>query len=170
MTINVLDELLVSDVSSRPLSLEEIRDLGIQYDEESFQGFNFTLALTTESGTVEIDFPVLMPIGGDDVVIGVQPVGGGLGIPPLPGLELAGIQIEPVMIMPVKKPEPGEEIPPIPGVIVIPGRVAYLNQFFSVLLVVGNEAPNGTPLGGRGCGGGDLLASRWRRGRRGHHP
>src|SRR3712207_7321800 len=30
---------------------------------------------------------------------------------------------------------------PIPGVVIIPGNVAYLNQFFSVILKVSNIAP-----------------------------
>src|SRR5207249_8582393 len=36
--------------------------------------------------------------------------------------------------------------PPINALLVIPGNIAFLNQFFSVLLVVSNVAPGGTPL------------------------
>ena len=36
--------------------------------------------------------------------------------------------------------------PPITGLLVIPGNIAFLNQFFSVLLMVTNAAPDGTPL------------------------
>ena len=31
--------------------------------------------------------------------------------------------------------------PPIPGVVVIPGQIGFLNQFFSALLMVSNAAP-----------------------------
>ena len=37
-------------------------------------------------------------------------------------------------------------MPPIPGVIVIPGDIGFLNQFFSVMLMVGNVAPAGSNL------------------------
>ena len=37
-------------------------------------------------------------------------------------------------------------VPPIPGVIVIPGDIGFLNQFFSVMLMVGNVAPGGSNL------------------------
>ena len=33
------------------------------------------------------------------------------------------------------------QIPPLSGVIVIPGNIAYLNQFFSVMTLVSNAAP-----------------------------
>ena len=36
--------------------------------------------------------------------------------------------------------------PPIPGVIVIPGDIGFLNQFFNVTLLVGNVAPAGSGL------------------------
>ena len=32
-------------------------------------------------------------------------------------------------------------VPPIPGVVVIPGDIGFLNQYFSVLLMVANVAP-----------------------------
>ena len=37
-------------------------------------------------------------------------------------------------------------VPPIPGVIAIPGDIGFLNQFFSVMLMVGNVAPIGSGL------------------------
>ena len=41
---------------------------------------------------------------------------------------------------------PDLDIPPITGLVVIPGNIAFLNQFFSVLLMVTNVAPDGTTL------------------------
>jgi hypothetical protein len=144
VTINVLDELLVSEVTSRPLSLDEIRDLGIQFDEESFKAFKFTIALTTESKVVEIDLPVLVPVGEGDEEGKPSGLPSGLSAS-LEGLQIPNIAIEPFMLEVIKE-EPGVETPRIPGIIVIPGNVAFLNQFFSVLLAVSNEAPDGTPL------------------------
>src|SRR5207344_593330 len=37
-------------------------------------------------------------------------------------------------------------VPPIPGVVVIPGDIGFLDQFFSVMLMVGNVAPAGSNL------------------------
>ena len=36
--------------------------------------------------------------------------------------------------------------PPIPGVVVIPGNIGFLDQFFSVMLMVSNAAPAGSNL------------------------
>ena len=48
-------------------------------------------------------------------------------------------------------PKAGENltIPPIPGVVVIPGDIGFLNQVFSVLLMVGtfDEPMNGDAMG-----------------------
>lgn len=40
----------------------------------------------------------------------------------------------------------GEEPVRIPGVIVFPGRVGFLHQFFEAIVIVSNGAPGGTPL------------------------
>jgi hypothetical protein len=146
VTINVLEEILIGNVTSRPLSLDEIRELGIQFDETSFKAFNFTLAFTTESEVKEINLPMLVPVGTREERVPLG--GGGLGLNyiELPGLNLPNFTIEPIMLEPVVELSPGEEIPPIPGIIVIPGNIAFLNQFFSVLLAVTNGAPDGTPL------------------------
>src|SRR5262249_48432844 len=34
----------------------------------------------------------------------------------------------------------------IPGVVVFPGRVGFLNQFFEAIVIVSNGAPSGAPL------------------------
>jgi hypothetical protein len=146
VTVNVLKELLVGDVTSRPLSLEEIQDRGIQFDENSFKAFEFTIAFITESEVIDIKLPVLVPVGLKDekpIIVGGLSLGGG---GQLPDLNRPYFTIEPIMLEPIVEPAPGEEIPPIPGIMVIPGNIAFLNQFFSVLLIVSNQAPDGTPL------------------------
>jgi len=147
VTINVLEELLVTNVTSRPLSLDEIRDLGIVYDDSSFKAFNFTIAFTTESRVIEIDYPVLVPLEGSfreaRIINSLYPAG---GASTLPGLELSNITIQPFMLEMVMDEGPRKDVPTIPGIIVIPGNVAFLNQFFSVFVAVSNQAPDGTPL------------------------
>ena len=147
VTINVLEELLVGEVTSRPLSLEEIEEQGIQFDENSFQAFEFAIAFTTASDVVEIEVPVLIPVSaGAEERRNIQ-FPGGLGTVRIPGLDIPNVHLEPIMLELIKDGGgSGENIPSIPGIIVIPGNIAFLNQFFSVLLLVTNEAPDGTPL------------------------
>ena len=61
VTINVLNELLVGNVTSRPLTLDEIRQHGIEFDATSFQAFMFTVAFTMSSSVVPISLPVRDP-------------------------------------------------------------------------------------------------------------
>lgn len=149
VTINVIDKVLAGAVSSRPLTLEEIRALGIQFDENSFQAFAFTIAFTTESGVINLEVPVLIPVGTnteEQMLVGSQIPG--IQLDQLPGLQFPNLGVEPIMLDVITDLPPGEKekIPPIPGIIIIPGNVAFLNQFFSVLLTVSNLAPDGTPL------------------------
>ncbi|MGH9347048.1 MAG: hypothetical protein ACRD26_07255, partial [Vicinamibacterales bacterium] len=145
VTVNVLDQLLVGAVSSRPLTLDEIRALGIQFDESSFQAFSFTIAMTTASGIVNIEFPVLVPLVPNQRML----VGGDITMlrpPQLPALQLPNFAIEAISLDPIDDLPPGVEPPTITGILVIPGTVAFLNQFYSVMLAVTNQAPDGTPL------------------------
>ena len=148
VTINVLDELLVGDVTSRPLTLEEIRNFGIEFDENSFQAFNFTIALTTESDVIQLNLPVLVPTAPNSdagILAGAQIPG--IDLDELPDLEIPNFLIEPIMLEAIEEDPPGGAgIPPIPGIMIIPGNIAFLNQFFSVMLAVSNQAPDGTPL------------------------
>ena len=44
IVIKVIDEILVTEVTSRPLSLEEIQERGIVITEENFTAFDFAVA------------------------------------------------------------------------------------------------------------------------------
>jgi hypothetical protein len=44
VTIDVIDKLLVTQVTARALSAQEIRDKGIVFDQSNFQAYNFTAA------------------------------------------------------------------------------------------------------------------------------
>jgi hypothetical protein len=147
VNIKVLDQLLVGAVTSRPLSLAEIQQRGIVFDENSFQALMFTVAFTTASGVRNIEVPVLVPIGGtpqQNMLVGAEIPQ--LNLQELPGLELPNLGLEALMLEPIEEAPPGVQIPAIPGILVIPGNIAFLNQFFSVFLTVSNRAPNGTPL------------------------
>jgi hypothetical protein len=127
VTVNVLDEILVGAVSSRPLTLDEIRALGIQFDASSFQAFSFTIAMTTTSGVVNIEFPVLVPLIPNSrlIVAGDIPM---LRTAQLPALQLPNFAIEAISLDPIDDLPAGVRAPSITGILVIPGTVAFLNQ------------------------------------------
>lgn len=158
--IKVIDQVFVTSVVTRPLTLDEIKAKGIVIDKSSFQVLNFTLALNVGGKPFTIDMPVAFPSNGGfqkDRLKGVQDLLVGINaqlaqtvkLPPeleRPGLNftLASIPFFPVLDDDSDPKFFG--IPPITGLIVIPGNVAFLNQFFSVILMVTNVAPDGTPL------------------------
>ena len=146
VTVNVLAQLLVGAVSSRPLSLDEIRALGIQFDENDYQAFNFTIALTTESGVVNVDVPVLVPVNTSRRMLVGDEIPGLSFDPALPDLGLSRVGLVPFELEKLDEGVPTEPLPKIPGIVVIPGNIAFLNQFFSVQITVSNQAPDGTPL------------------------
>jgi hypothetical protein len=153
--IEVIDRVLVSQVTSRPLSADEIKERGIVIDERNFQVVNFTVGFGLQDQQVNIDLPMLFPSGNTGGLPGVpiypMPSVGAItvrdegSLPMLatrlsaPNLTVAGFSLE------IDEPEERKIrglAEPIPGVVIIPGNVAYLNQFFSVILKVSNVAPS----------------------------
>ncbi len=68
-TINVVDRVLITGVSTRPLSLEEIQSRGILLDANSFTAFEFTVGFGTLSNSlpIKLDMAFKMdtaPVGG----------------------------------------------------------------------------------------------------------
>ncbi|HKU73806.1 MAG TPA: LamG-like jellyroll fold domain-containing protein [Pyrinomonadaceae bacterium] len=146
--IVVIERLLISQVQVHELSYDQIIQAGINITGDSYRAFNFTLGVATSSTPQEIVIPVAFPpIGIDDP----RPL---VGIPQVssPGIDVPTVL--PVMLFP-EGPDgqpsdmptlPGDEQPKIPGVIIFPGRVGFLHQFFEAIVIVGNGAPNGSPL------------------------
>lgn len=158
--IAVIGEILVSSVTSRPLSLDEIRERGIVIDETSFRTVNFQLALDIDGHPFNIDLPAALPTADllktmprERAIVELAAVNRQIqatlaALPPQldrPGLNFS-IAPLPFFVELHEDEEPPFEIPPITGLIVIPGNVAFLNQFFSVMLMVSNVAPEATPL------------------------
>ena len=155
-------------MTTRPLSLDEIRSKGIVIDETNFKTVNFQVAFNIDGQPFTIDLPAALPTPDllktpadrERVRIELAAINRQLAatltkLPPQldrPGLNfsIAALPFFPVL---QEDEEPGFEIPPITGLIVIPGNVAFLNQFFSVMLMVTNVAPDGTPLAVRGVTG-----------------
>ncbi len=141
-TLTVIDTLIVSSVSSRPLSLDEIQDRGIVIDSSNFSAFEFTFGIGTESGQVPIRFDVAFPQ--DDAVADAT---GGVTLPvKVPQLAIPNLEVTPLMLEGPPLDDERAQIPPIPAVIVIPGNIAFLHQFFQVIVLVSNVAPPGSRL------------------------
>jgi hypothetical protein len=159
--IDVIDRLLITEVTARPLTAAEIREKGLVFDKSSFQAYNFAAAFAIEDRKVPINFTVVLPtlLGASDVApteVRLAGIGSQTGLPSLqtvipdslkrlqtqiPNLNVQGFTL--------KVPNATGQnffVPPIPGVVVIPGDIGFLNQFFSVMLMVGNVAPAGSNL------------------------
>ncbi|MDR4506567.1 MAG: Ig-like domain-containing protein [Candidatus Scalindua sp.] len=154
IVINVIDEILVTEVTSRPLSLDEIREKGIIITEDNFTALEFVVGFVVESKTVKIEIPVIIPSEKKMQAIDIpQPK-----IPKfapqiqevkVPGLEIPNLMVAGFGLMtPPLAQEDEKDDPPatIPGVIIIPGDVGFLNEFFSVLIMVSNASPQGSSL------------------------
>ncbi|HEX2060055.1 MAG TPA: carboxypeptidase-like regulatory domain-containing protein, partial [Thermoanaerobaculia bacterium] len=146
--VEVIEQVLITSVTTRPLTLEEIRNKGIILDDDSYLGFEFTLGVALDSKAVDFTFPVVFDKRGVAVP---QPL--------LPGSEPERAQmpplttIIPMLLSPddgqmpsVRLPNGQTEEVRIPSVLVIPGNVGYLKQFFSAKLFVANGAPGTSNL------------------------
>jgi len=133
--ITVVDRVVVTSVAARALSLEEILERGIVVDANSFTVYQFTFGVATESPTVRVPFDMVIPRGGleDGSAPGLPPLVPGLNVP---NLDAQGFIFETEGFVP-----DAIVIPPIPGVIMIPGNIGFLDDFFQVLVVVSNVAP-----------------------------
>ena len=157
--INVIDKLLIAQVTARPLTADEIREKGIVYDKSNFQAYNFSAAFAIKGESIAINFPILLP----RLQSTIPPTSPIATIPDVPTASIPRLQtlIPDTLKLQTKMPNlqvvgfslkvPDVKdgnliVPPIPGIVAIPGDIAFLNQFFSVMLMVGNAAPAGTSL------------------------
>ncbi|MBX2997112.1 MAG: carboxypeptidase regulatory-like domain-containing protein [Caldilineaceae bacterium] len=151
--IEVIERVLETQVTVRPLTAEEINQKGIYIDQNNFQVVNFTVAFGLENGTIDIEFPVLMPRRDGAAIPGLPlspmpsvSIGSAPASAPIPALQTAlktpNIQLTGFGLSIPEDQEPARfNLPPIPGVVIIPGNIGYLNQFFSVMVKVSNAAP-----------------------------
>ncbi|MBT6177181.1 MAG: hypothetical protein HOI23_08020, partial [Deltaproteobacteria bacterium] len=142
--LTVLDELLVTSVTSRPLDTDEINDKGIVIDEDNFTVLNFAVGMVVDSEEVSIDLPVALPRQTNEIS-GAGSGGGGapiildksdLDFLNIPNLSVSGFTLS----RPEESASEDDFSAPISGLMIIPGNIAYLNQFFSVLLAATNIA------------------------------
>ena len=127
------------------------------FDNTNFTAYEFTALIATESGQVPVKFPVLIPDSSSlkpeaeqmlnpDISVMPPTVN---NLPPAASLDenisLSGFSLE------VDKGQSGDasgvlNLPPIPGVVMIPGNIGFLHQYFSALVVVTNGAPGASNL------------------------
>ncbi|MCG8556583.1 MAG: carboxypeptidase-like regulatory domain-containing protein, partial [Proteobacteria bacterium] len=157
-TVKVIDQVLITSVKTRPLTLDEIRDKGIVLSSDDYVGFEFTLGMATESQSVSFSLPVAFDRQGVPVPAVIKPPSS----PPRAGVSVAQDLPEPLIVPTLLEVEdlkalnipdfdgtlraPSGEPIRIPSVLVIPGNVGYLKQFFSAQLFVANGAPVGSGL------------------------
>jgi protocatechuate 3,4-dioxygenase beta subunit len=174
-TITVTD-ILIAQVTSRPLTYQEMLDKGIVVSPKNFKAYNFVFSIQIESRLQEFEVPVVFPELGPPVLPSIpRPT----GTTPLPEFfsppqvrsvrwscaDLAadvalGLQYATSLGGPIELPcgftlqggskPPGDPRPDTRPVLfsllLIPGDVAYLNQFFSLSVLVQNGAPSGSNL------------------------
>ena len=151
VAIAVMD-IVVTRIETRQLTLEEIRERGIVITDDSFTCYNFSVGFILESKEVTYNFPVIFGAEGMEVI---RPTGltvnnvtnpiaelgsSGGGMVPFT-LELPDIDI------PVPGDIGGGNLGrSIPGILVFNNDIAFLNQFFSVMFVISNNAPDSSSL------------------------
>ena len=149
VTVQVIDQVLVTSVQTTPLTLTQIEAMGVVLDSSAYSGFMFTVGLQFSSQVVNLTFPVVFNQQGVAIPTPLSPPASApIGVPvPLPTLV-------PILLQGGDgSPAPSITLPDgttgtvqIPSVIVIPGNVGYLKQFFSAQLYVANGAPAGSNL------------------------
>lgn len=142
--ISVID-LIVTKVETRPLTLEEIREKGIMINEQNFTVYNFSVGFLLESKEVKIEFPVVFT---PERTVIVDSAGGGMGSGGFGGFERKEIIPFSLEIPELSRPSGGEEKieRKIAGVLIFNNSIAFLNQFFSIMFIVTNNAPEGSPI------------------------
>jgi len=133
--VDVGGDLFIAWVTAEPMTMAEMLAAGIVFDESSYQNYQFVVGFELEGQVVEYAFPVihaspavpvtpaefggLLDVGQGDCAIGAVDLDiSGVAVPGLPPADVR-----------------------LPGLILIPGSVGFLNGHFSVQLVLCNALP-----------------------------
>jgi hypothetical protein len=151
VTVKVIEQVLVTSVQTQPLTLDQIQAMGVVLGSSDYTGFQFTVGLQLSSQVVNISFPVVfdgqgVPVPQPISPPALPPLGANVNIP-LPTIIPILLQSADGSAAPTVQLPDGSTAPVrIPSVLVIPGNVGYLKQFFSAQLYVSNGAPGGSNL------------------------
>ena len=82
--IETINDPLITEVKTRPLTTAELQERGVTFDSTNFSAYQFSAAIATESGQIPINLDVLIPIRNDEYKeLAVPPPPNiGLGTPP----------------------------------------------------------------------------------------
>ena len=136
-----LANVVVSQVTSRPLAVQEIEQLvkdGVidLDDPENYNVSSFNIVLTIEREEIPISIPIVRPINqemGFEAISPKSDPGSGGSSPRIPDTEIVVFELTP--------PGPPGFLPPrIPGVIIIQGDIKTLKEFFEVRLLLMNTS------------------------------
>jgi hypothetical protein len=141
-------QLLVNSVTSRPLTPAELARYGVSVGSENYRAYSYSVGFAIGSRVVTLDFPLVFDELGrllegppdEPYEFKLPDAGPGDALP----------SVEPFQLEEVPAPDldAGERDSGSPlrvfGLVVIPNDVAFLNQFFSVLLVIQNGADAGS--------------------------
>ena len=152
VAIESIPDPLITSVTTRQLTVQELQERGVTFDKSNFTAYEFTAGIATSSGQVPIKLPVIIPtsqivqetpdIQGASTISLPQPQT--FTVPPeVPETAIPpNLEVHPVMMEVQETEKVGKlQLPPIPGVIVIPGNIGFLHQYFSALALVTNGAP-----------------------------
>lgn len=161
--VHVFDEVLVSRVTSRPLTYDEIKEKGIVIDESNFRAVEFEVGFVLNGKTIPVRFPVVAPTfkqsteiipaaeleaklaKADEINRGIA---ASAELPPELRAANLNFELQAVNFQQVDAAEVdlSLHIPPIPALMVIPGNIGFLHQFFSVQIFTENGAPSDSGL------------------------
>ena len=133
--VDVGGDLFIAWVTAEPMTMAELLAAGVVFDANSYQNYQFVVGFELEGQVVEYAFPVihaspavpvtpaefggLLDVGQGDCAIGAVDLDiSGVAVPGLPPADVR-----------------------LPGLILIPGSVGFLNGHFSVQLVLCNALP-----------------------------
>jgi len=164
VTVHVFDEVLISRVTSRPLSLGEIQEKGIVIDETNFRAVEFEVGFVLDGKKIPVKFPVIAPNfqQSTEIVPAAElaarlaqadalnnEIAAGVVLPPELEAASVNVQVKGINFQAVDvgdSPDLALKVPPIPALMVVPGNIGFLHQFFSVLIFTENGAPAGSGL------------------------
>lgn len=143
-------DIILTKVETRPLSLQEIREKGIVVTDKNFTAYNISIGFQVDSQPVKFNFPVVYTPEGPVVPRENAPImqpGVAISRPPQVvacALDLPTFDLDLPQAPDNQSPEkPG---PMMTGLLVFNNDIAFLNQFFSVMFIVTNNAPEASNL------------------------
>jgi hypothetical protein len=154
VVVRCLGEILITQVTSTPMTSKEIDDAGIKLGQGNFEGHRFTMTLGIGSHNVNLSVPVAVPLYdgvagfGSDSVIGRLEIQG-LNLGDFPDLTVSLANLLPESKSDsflVSRPSLSHQLRNnFKALLVIPGSVGYLHQMYRVNVVVFNTLAPDSP-------------------------